>query len=180
MPMVLILGLVVVGLSDDLLIPPEPKELIVSKLKERKFSKKLYKMQCRDGDLEMLDSKSPESVLNEVMRKGKLDLGEDADLVQCPCRDNPAACFVVSDPRPGESNVFCCGCLVEQREERDLSSMLSKQTVFETFNLFKKSCGFWPFNLTGCRPYEIQKLLHFVLKQRDDVVVSEDAPKLSE
>jgi hypothetical protein len=175
----------VVGLSEDdleFLIPPDPADMVVSKLEERRFSKKIYKMQCSEQRLAWLDSLSPSEVVNLVMRKGMVELGESGRLVACPCRDNPAACFVVDDPRNGEDSVFCCGCAVEQKQKRSLSSGLKKETVFETFNLFKRNCGYWPSYLSshGSRPTGSQKLLHFVLKDCDDVSVSDDAMKLGD
>jgi len=173
----------VVGLSDDsddpYLIPEDPYEMVGSRKKDRMFMRTVYKMQADESKLDLLDSKSPSSVVNMVMRKGMVELGDSCRLVACPCRDNPAACFIVDDPRPDSNRVFCCGCAVEQKEKRKISNLLGKETVFETFNLWNNRCSYRD-GMGGRRPTEDQSVQHFVLKTRDDVEVSSDATKMSD
>lgn len=170
-----------VGLSEDdeILIPEKPSELIVSRIEERRFMRKVYRMQCSDSRLDWLDSLQPSEVIDLVMRKGKIDLGDTGRLVKCPCRDNPAACFVVDDPREGVDGVFCCGVAVEQKKRRSLSSGLKKKTVFDTFELWSRSCSYWPGYLASHRG-GFQELLHFVLSRCSDVTVTDEATKFSD
>lgn len=89
-------------------------------------------------------SKSPEEAINEIMRKGSVDLGGKSKAVKCPSvSGNPAICGLAPFPHDDVDGLVCSGPTVEKEKG---GIIRSKRKVYKErrcrsrcpYNVFEK------------------------------------------
>ena len=84
-----------------------------------------------ESRVEKFLSKPPEEAINEIMRKGSVDLGGKAKAVKCPSTSgNPAICGLAPFPHDDVDGLVCSGPTIEKEKG---GIIRSKRKVYKEY-----------------------------------------------
>lgn len=110
------------------------------------------------GKVQSLNSRAPGDVLDEVMRKGRIDCGGGVSLVRCPKYDAPTACFVYSGS--GFDGTFCFGKAISQETKSPVRPWKDDYVVYHEKMQNSYFCDYFGLDVDDYQPQH-NKVLYY-------------------
>ena len=123
---------------------------------------KMNAKQNIDKNMEYLDY-NPEKIIDKVMRRGSLSLGDKTKIIKCPGISQPGACLICPVDFKGDERILCSGPTV-QRTKGGL--IRSEKTYYDNDNT--PCCSAYNWENLEDRDIEYKDIVAFVHQQLHD------------